>query len=186
MKIVFLLEEPSMKDALDGILPRLIPGVNFQCIPHQGKQDLEKSIPRKLRGWREPDVHFVIVRDQDSSDCVVLKNHLHELCQKAGRPEALVRIACHELEAWFLGDLVAVETALGLSGLAKQQLNKRFCNPDNILNPAQELKKLVPRYQKGIGARRIGPHLNLINPGSHSLMVFLQGVKQIAQDYNKP
>ena len=31
---------------LDGLLPRLYPGLPFQCIPHEGKSDLEKSIPR--------------------------------------------------------------------------------------------------------------------------------------------
>ena len=53
-RIVFLLEEYSMKVLLEGLLPRLFPELPFLCIPHQGKQDLEKSIPRKLRAWREP------------------------------------------------------------------------------------------------------------------------------------
>lgn len=49
MTIVFLLEEPSMKVALEGLLPRILPGENFRLIAHEGKQDLAKSIPRKLR-----------------------------------------------------------------------------------------------------------------------------------------
>ena len=28
--------------------------LSFLCVAHEGKQDLEKSIPRKLRAWREP------------------------------------------------------------------------------------------------------------------------------------
>ena len=68
-KLVFLVEEPSMADLLDGLLPRLFPALRFQCVPHDGKQDLEKSIPRKLRAWREPGVRFVVTRDQDSADC---------------------------------------------------------------------------------------------------------------------
>ena len=48
-KLVFLLEESSMADLLDDFLPRLFPELRFQCIPHDGKQDLERSIPRKLR-----------------------------------------------------------------------------------------------------------------------------------------
>ena len=44
----------------------------FQCVPHDGKDDLERSIPRKLRGWREPGVRFVIVRDNDRGDCIAL------------------------------------------------------------------------------------------------------------------
>ncbi len=43
-RIVFLLEESSMGDLLEVLLPRLFPGLYFQCVPHEGKQDLEKSI----------------------------------------------------------------------------------------------------------------------------------------------
>lgn len=49
MIIVFLLEEKSMKYLLDGILPYILPdGVRFITIPHEGKSDLQKSIPNKL------------------------------------------------------------------------------------------------------------------------------------------
>lgn len=40
-----------LKYLLDELLPRILPeGVDFQTIAHQGKRDLEKSIPRKFRG----------------------------------------------------------------------------------------------------------------------------------------
>ena len=89
MKLVFLLEEPSMKYLLDELLPRILPeNVEFQTIPHKGKQALERSIPRKLRGWTEPgDVRFVILHDQDTKDCVKLKQDLMALC--AGRANYL-------------------------------------------------------------------------------------------------
>lgn len=45
-RVVFLLEEYSMKVLLDGLLPRLFPELPFLCVPHEGKQDLEKSIPQ--------------------------------------------------------------------------------------------------------------------------------------------
>ena len=75
-RVVFLLEESSMKVLLDGLLPRLFPDLPFLCVPHEGKQDLEKSIPRKLRAWREPGVRFVVVQDNDDSDCLARKQHL--------------------------------------------------------------------------------------------------------------
>ncbi len=53
-RLVFLLEEDSMRILLEGLLPKLFPELLFQCVPHDGKQDLEKSIPRKLKAWREP------------------------------------------------------------------------------------------------------------------------------------
>ena len=61
---------------LEVLLPRLFPDLSFQCVPHEGKQDLEKSIPRKLKAWHEPGVLFCVIRDNDSGDCRVLKEKL--------------------------------------------------------------------------------------------------------------
>ena len=114
MKLIFMLEELSMKELLDRILPRILPeGVDFQTIPHAGKRDLELSLPRKLRAWNEPDVAFVVVHDQDSNDCVELKRELQGICAMSGR-QVLIRIACRELEAWYWGDLAAVSEAYGV------------------------------------------------------------------------
>ena len=56
MRIVFMLEEASMKALLDCILPRILPpDVSYVLIPHQGKSDLVKSLPIKLKAWNEPD-----------------------------------------------------------------------------------------------------------------------------------
>ena len=110
-KLVFLVEESSMADLLDDLLPRLLPALRFQCIPHDGKQELERSIPRKLRAWREPGVRFVVARDQDSGDCRQIKARLAELCRNAGRTDALVRVVCRELEAWYIGDPEALARA---------------------------------------------------------------------------
>ena len=96
MKLVFLLEEKSMKCFLDGILPKILPeDVTFQTIPHSGKSDLQKSIRIKLSAWNEPDVKFVIVQDQDSNNCRELKMQLLQICNGTKR-DVLIRIACHE------------------------------------------------------------------------------------------
>ena len=75
-RVIFLLEEPSMRALLDGWLPRLFPGwvdgQHFQCVPHEGKSDLDRSISRKLAAWRIPGDRFVIVRDNDSANCIDL------------------------------------------------------------------------------------------------------------------
>ena len=91
-KIVFLLEESSLKEFLDTYLPRLLPGLDFLCVRHEGKQDLEKSIPRKLRAWQ--GATFVIVRDNDGAQCRDLKARLVGLCAQGNRPDTLVRLAC--------------------------------------------------------------------------------------------
>lgn len=111
-RLVFLVEEPSMEEMLRGFLPQMFPewqeSVHWLCIPHDVKSDLEKSIPRKLRAWGEPGVRFLVLRDKDSADCHDVKTRLQALCEEGGRPDTLIRIPCHELEAWFLGDLRAV------------------------------------------------------------------------------
>lgn len=112
--IVFLLEESSIKNVLEELLPKLIPPeISYICISHQGKQDLAKSIPIKLKAFNKssPNTKFIIVHDQDSHDCQKLKKDLREICQNASDAQVLIRIICHELESWFLGDLAAVAKA---------------------------------------------------------------------------
>ncbi len=185
-KLVFLLEEPSMKEALKGLLPRLLPD-NIECryIPHEGKRDLEKSIPRKLRAWREPGVRFVVVRDQDNGPCKNVKRRLLELCERGDRSDTLIRIACRELESWFLGDLAAVEAGMGVGNLAKMQNKRKFRDPDRLGSPSAELKRLAPAYQKISGARSIGTHLDPDRNRSHSYRVFIEGLRSLVASMSK-
>jgi len=62
-RLVFMLEEPSMKVLLDDLLPRMFPDMAILCVAHEGKSDLEKSIPRKLKNWQIPGDTFIVVRD---------------------------------------------------------------------------------------------------------------------------
>lgn len=176
-QLVFLLEEESMKALLDVLLPQILPEkINFLCIPHEGKQDLEKSIPRKLRAWQTPDTAFVIVRDKDSADCIETKNHLVNLCAQAGRSDSLVRIACHELESWFLGDLTAVGKAFNIKKLSELQRNKKYKEPDKLSNASEELEKLVKGYRKVSGATKIAAFMTINQNYSHSFNCFISGV----------
>lgn len=179
-RVVFLLEEPSMKAFLDGLLPRLFPGLFFLCLPHEGKSDLEKSIPRKLRGWREPGVEFIIVRDNDGADCRAIKARLVAMCAAAGRSDAIVRIACQELEAWYFGDPQAVADAYEDAGFHNRVRGARFRDPDAIVTPSTALSDLVPSFQKVSGARRLAAQVSPERNGSHSFQVFLDSVQQAA------
>lgn len=169
-----------MRELLQGLLPRILPeGVHFRLVSHEGKTDLERSIPRKLRAWKVPGVRFVVVRDKDSADCKLLKARLARLCAEAGRPDTLIRIVCPHLEAWFLGDLTALEEAYGFQGLAGLERRKPYRDPDGLGNAEEELKRLVPRYQKVSGARAIAPHLVPNRNRSHSFQVFLSGLARL-------
>ena len=87
-----------MKAFIEEFLPRLIPDLEFLCITHEGKQDLEKSIPRKLKAFRRE--LFVIIRDNDGADCRAIKARLIDVCKNEGKSDVLIRIACQELESW--------------------------------------------------------------------------------------
>lgn len=180
-ELVFLLEEESARAMLEGLLPRLLPvDLCFRYIVFEGKRDLEKQIIRRIRRYRVPDARFVVLRDKDASDCHEIKADLIQKCRDAGRSDALVRIACHELESWYLGDLAAVERGLQICGLAVKQGNNRYRTPDAITNAADELARLTSnRYQKVGGSRSIGPYLDIENTRSNSFAVFIAGLRRL-------
>jgi len=185
-RIIFLLEEPSMKLLLECLLPRLFPGwtvrVHFLCVAHEGKNDLRKSIPRKLRAWQAQNDRFVVVHDQDSSDCVLLKQALVGLCAGAGRPDSLVRIVCRELESWYIGDLDALSHEYGEASLRHKDSRRRFRDPDSIDKPSRMLEKLLPEFQKLSGARRMGMKISLDTNHSKSFATFIAGVQRVAEE----
>jgi hypothetical protein len=159
--LVFFLEEPSAKELLKNIVPRIVPPeLNARYLVFRGKQDLEKNLLRRLGGWRLPDTGFVILRDQDSGDCKTIKSGLSDICRHAGREPVLIRVACRELESFYLGDLIAVEKGLGLTGIAGKQNNRKYRTPDRLGSPSRELDRLTSgRYQKMAGSRAIAPQL---------------------------
>ena len=179
---MFLLEEPSMRTLLEGLLPRLFPCLVFQCVTHRGKQDLEKSVPRKLRRWREPGVRFVVLRDNDGGDCLALKRRLIDLCRQGGRADALVRIACQELEAWYLGEPDALAEAYGQGNLGGIGSRARFRDPDSVVKPSAALRELVPQFQKTDGARRMAEHLSLEGNRSASFQALMGGIENICKN----
>lgn len=120
------------------------------------------------------------VRDQDSGDCKRIKTRLRALCEEAERPDTLIRIACRELEAWFVADLAAVEQAFERPGLAKLQDKEKYRQPDLLGSPSKELAALIPGYGKIGGGRLLGPLVALDNTRSPSFTAFLAGVRRLA------
>ena len=165
-----------MKVLLEGLLPRLFPDLSFQCIAHEGKHDLEKSIPRKLRAWREPGASFAVLRDNDRGDCKGLKHKLQALCKEGGRPDSLIRIACQELEAWYIGEPDALAEAYGDERLRTIGARERYREPDTIDRPSDEVKNLVPEFHKVLGARKMAAHLSRERNLSPSFRALLAGL----------
>lgn len=180
----FLLEERSMAVVLNALLPKIIDHnrVSYRLHPHQGKTDLQRSIPKKARVFaRIPNCYLVIVRDQDAGDCKQVKNKLVELCRKNHAPPFLIRIACRELESWLLGDMEAVEQAYPKSKATRQARKAKFRNPDNLGNPAQELGKLVKNYGKIARSTAIASYMQVDRNRSYSFQVFVSGLQDFVK-----
>ncbi len=59
--IVFFLEGPSEKEMLMGLLPRLLSHeFDIRYLVFRGKQDLEKNLVHRMRGWQIPNSIFVV------------------------------------------------------------------------------------------------------------------------------
>lgn len=165
MKIlVCLLEEPSAKEMLKAVLPKVLPSnVDVRYMVFEGKQDLEKNLERRLRAWQQPKTCFLVMRDQDSGNCISIKNGLAAKIRESGKSSvSLIRVACRELESFYLGDLAAVEQGLKLKNISKLQTKSKFRTPDKLRNPVMELERITQgTYQKVQGSRRISPFLKL-------------------------
>lgn len=172
-----------MADLLDRLLPRLFPDLEFRCVPHEGKSDLEKSLVRKLRNWRTPGVRFVVMRDQNGEDCHAVKAHLSALCEHGRRPDSLVRVVCRELEAWYVGDVEALAATFPRAAkrIRARMARRRFDKPDDVVQPAAALAEFIPAFQKRFAARRMGALLSRRNR-SRSYQVFLAGVERLRAD----
>ena len=182
MTLVCLLEEPSAEEMLRSVLPQILPeNVIVKYIIFKGKQDLENSIVRKIQGWLLPDSCFLIMRDKDSGDCIRIKNEIKAKVITTGKLcNTCIRIACHELEGFYLGDLNAVQKGMDITIKATQE-SQKFRNPDKLANAAEELIKLTGRrYSKLQGSRSIAPYLKLDGSNkSHSFNVLVDGIKKL-------
>lgn len=185
-ELVFLLEERSAEAMLKTLLPRILKeDTQFRCIPFEGKQDLEKQMTRKIRAYQNEQARFIVLRDQDSHpDCQEVKRKLLELCAASGKaPRCLVRIACKELETFYLADLQAVEHALEMKGLVRHQHTRKFRTPDRLGSPNRELKSLTGnRYEKVAGSRAIGQHLLLDNTRSPSFYHLITAIQRLENE----
>ena len=183
-ELVILLEEPSAKEVLDIIIPKIAPELIYRCFYFQGKQDLEKNITRKLKGYQNPDACFLIIRDKDAGDCIKIKEDLLNKCRDSGKKKYKVRIMCHELETIYLADLKAVEQGLKIKNLVSLQEKKIYRQPDLFPNPKKTLKELAIKhngfYSDIAGSRAIAPYLDLNNKRSSCFFNLINAIKELS------
>jgi hypothetical protein len=96
-----------------------------------------------------------------------------------------VRIACQELEAWYIGALDALAAAFGRKDLCGIAAKARFRDPDAVVQPAAALAELVPEFQKVSGARILARVLPREN-GSRSFQVLMAGIDRLSEQMCEP
>ena len=176
-----------MEAFLRGLLPRLLPtpyALDQNCFirPHRGKSDLQRSLINKTKAMRGgfgiADLRLVVLHDQDANDCIRLKTKLAKIIEdnNAGLPY-LIRIACKELENYYLGDFAALERTYPENRLASRATKAKYRRPDR-LNGAEELGRLVPDFTKIDGGRRLGPVISLTDNRSTSFNQLIRGLQR--------
>lgn len=199
MHIEILVEEPSMEEALSNILPRILPeGIGYAIHPFQGKQDLLKKLPSRLRGyqWIPDDYRIIVLVDRDQDDCLMLKAIMEKSAIDAGFStksssgakhfQVLNRVVVEELEAWFLGDIQAVQEAYPRV-LTTSVNSRKLHDPDAIVGGTWEtLERILKRagyHRTGLrkieAARDISAHMVPERNRSRSFQVFCEGLRQI-------
>jgi len=206
MHIEILVEEQSMEETLKILLPRmLVPETTYRILNFQGKKNLLKHLPARLRGyrWISDDYRIVILLDEDRQDCIELKQQLENAAQQAGLStktsasgsqfQVLNRIVVEELEAWFFGDIDAIRQAYPRIPATLSSTSK-FRHPDAIPGGTWEtLEKTMQRYGyfksgylKIEAARAISTHMDPKHNMSKSFQVFRDGLSALMYPSSNP
>lgn len=180
-----------MKNFLGNILPQILPDgifLNRNCFirPHEGKQHLKKEIPQKIRAYKNfrIPIKVIIIHDQDTADCKILKAGLKKLVNDAGPIPHLIRIPCRELEAWYLGDMDAIERVYPRFKADHFRRWAKFRDPDHLM-ASEELRKLIPGFQKGYASREISKHIQINKNRSKSFHHLIDGLTVFLRNANK-
>ncbi len=202
-RLVLLVEEESMRVALEALLPAVVRGVPHEVIVFQGKADLLRKLPSRLAGLRHEvpyGVRIAILLDRDDDDCRELVEKLRAAVQGAGlavdragprRGDVLCRVACEELEAWFLGDVAALCAAYPSvpPTLADRAL---FRDPDAVPGGTWERLERVlqdagyyrDRFPKTKVAAEVARDMRVDRNRSHSFQVTISGLRRLVKVAN--
>ena len=182
-RVVIMTEEESMTAFLRQVLPVAFPervqNVDWLIIQHRGKSELEASIARKIRAWREPHVRFLIARDNDGADCKALKARLVLLLPDPPLPPCRVRIVCQQLESWLLGDPDALAAAYPQAGRHPSFRSWTRLDPDGLPNAAELVHHLTRTRAKVTRADAVARHMDPARNRSRSFRVFMEGLEAL-------
>jgi hypothetical protein len=177
MTLHVLVEGPSERAFLDRWAPRLLPGQNIRVHPHQGKGSLPIAVdsppksktrglldqlPAKLRGLAaaldsERDAVLVLL-DADDDRVDALAGRIKAVVDHcAPRLRVGISVAVEETEAFYLGDLRALQRAYPAADLEAA----RAYAPDSICGTWELFGRVVGDGggNKVAWAEAMGPHV---------------------------
>lgn len=182
-RVAIMTEEESMTAFLRHVLPVVFPervqNVDWLMIQHRGKSELEASMARKIRAWREPHSRFLIARDNDGADCKALKARLVSLLPDPPLPPYRVRIVCQQLESWLLGDPDALAAAYPQARRHPSFRSWTRPDPDKLPNAAELIHHLTGTRAKVTRADAIARYMDPARNRSRSFRVFLEGMEAL-------
>ncbi|MBN2378223.1 DUF4276 family protein [candidate division WOR-3 bacterium] len=201
MHIEFLVEEPSAEEVLKRIIPRLFyKEIIYRILTHQGKKDLLSKLPCRLKGysrWIPKNYRIVILVDRDNENCHTLKSALEQAALISGLTtkssvqthepfQILNRLAIEEIEAWFFGDVQALNSAFPR---VPETLGRKakYRNPDAISGGTKEaLEKVFQSYgyyKTGMPrievAKKVSSFMNPSINKSKSFQTFKDGIEKL-------
>lgn len=180
-EVVVFAEEASGRIVAEALAATLGLDSRIRCIEHQGKSDLEKSFPRKIRAWGGP-ARFIVMRDNDGAVCTHKKAALAERVPPEALDRVKIRLVMQELESWFIGEPEALREAnLIDAGLAAKWPSKaKFRKPDNILRAKNVLHMQIKTHGQIELARLLGPRLRPERNRSPSFHAFVAALRWAA------
>lgn len=192
------VEEPSAKAALELLLPRILGHDAFHIVAFRDKGELLREIGKRLKGLSgvSSDLRIAVLVDRDDDNCLELKAHLEARCAEAGltsRSRArgdtwrvVNRIACEELEAWFLGDVAALRAAYPRVPATLGE-KSQFRDPDAVVGGTWEalarVLQAAGHFPNGLrkieAARAVAAHMNPSTNRSRSFQVFREAIAEM-------
>ena len=212
MHIEILVEDSSGEKLLSAVLPKLLGeqgdlhtwrvhayrGIgripkNLKTSADPAKRILLDQLPRLLQGYGKTQGidAVVVVLDTDKHNCVEFLAELKALaagCNPA--PKTLFRLAIEEVEAWYLGDRSALDSAYprAKADVLSRYVQDSACNTWELLADAvypggsAAIKKAgwpLPGQIKHEWAERIGPLLEPDRNASPSFGKLRDGLRRL-------
>lgn len=187
MHLEILVEEPSAKEVLDRLVPKIVGQAHsFEVHAFRNKDDLLEKVGARLRAygkWVPRSWRFVVLVDEDRQDCHELKARIEQAAGDARlETRTLARVAIEELEAWFFGDIAALRSVYPRLPASLGQ-KERYRDPDAIKGGTWEALDCELRrcgYPEGLRkvatARRVAEQMDPRRNRSHSFRVFRDGL----------